>query len=56
MIHATGLTVHDDDPVAPTTVRDPTSVFSINDKRDHIRPEHLERLGKMPWCDFFPTL
>jgi len=49
MIHATGLLVHDDDSQSPDSFPDKSSVFSINDQRDHIRPEHLERLKKMPW-------
>jgi hypothetical protein len=49
MVHATGLLVHDDDRQSPGSFPDKTSVFSINDKRDHIRPEHLARLKKMTW-------
>jgi hypothetical protein len=55
MVHATGLEIHDDDANVSTSFKDPTSVFSINDNRDHIRDEHLQRLGRMPWCDVFPA-
>lgn len=49
MVHATGLLVHDDDSQSPGSFPDKSSVFSINDQRDHIRPEHLARLKKMTW-------
>ena len=54
MVHATGLEIHDDDSKSPGSFMDATIVFSINDTRDHVRDEHLQRLGKMPWCDVFP--
>jgi hypothetical protein len=57
MIHATDLTlVHDDEKNNPLSFPDPTSVFSSNDNRDHIRQPHLDRLSKMPWRQPFPTL
>ena len=51
IIHATGLLFHDSEPGG---VFDQTSVFSTNEGRDHIRPDHAERLRRQAWCVAWP--